>query len=624
MSLGFPTLCAVNVMTSQPTPAQANSSKGDILIVDDVPENLELLTTILTHQGYKVRSVLSGQTGLKVAKAALPDLILLDINMPEMDGYQVCQRLKSDPITQEIPVIFLSALDRTSDKVKAFGIGGTDYIPKPFQAEELLARVKNHLDLRFAQAQIQKLNSELEARVIQRTAQLELEIAERTRMQNQLLHVAMHDMLTDLPNRIFLTQRLMQIFDRNLQAIDENLILILLECDQLPSINNSLGHQAGDRLIVSIAHRLESCLRSGTLLAHCGNDTFAILLENCPQMSEAMRISEKLLQETQLPFGIDGHLIHIKVSIGIVQGDRAYKNPKHLLRDANTAMHQAKGAGRANIQIFNAAMHNRALSFFEIQNELHQTLKTQELYLVYQPIVSLRKNTLKGVEALVRWQHPQRGLIMPGEFISVAEETGLIIQLDRYVLDMACAQLRAWQEQGLSPLFRMQVNLSAQQLTQPDFLDFLDKTITANQVNTQNLALEITENALMQQREVVLKLLDALKARQIHVSIDDFGTGYSSLSYLHDLKVENLKIDRSFITLMEISKDNLGIVRTIVNLAHDLGMTVTAEGVETAQQMEQLKSLNCEFAQGYFLGKPMDVNLVTSKILQESCLSFII
>ncbi|WP_425216048.1 two-component system response regulator [Tumidithrix helvetica] len=611
-------------MTSQPTPAQANSSKGDILIVDDVPENLELLTTILTHQGYKVRSVLSGQTGLKVAKAALPDLILLDINMPEMDGYQVCQRLKSDPITQEIPVIFLSALDRTSDKVKAFGIGGTDYIPKPFQAEELLARVKNHLDLRFAQAQIQKLNSELEARVIQRTAQLELEIAERTRMQNQLLHVAMHDMLTDLPNRIFLTQRLMQIFDRNLQAIDENLILILLECDQLPSINNSLGHQAGDRLIVSIAHRLESCLRSGTLLAHCGNDTFAILLENCPQMSEAMRISEKLLQETQLPFGIDGHLIHIKVSIGIVQGDRAYKNPKHLLRDANTAMHQAKGAGRANIQIFNAAMHNRALSFFEIQNELHQTLKTQELYLVYQPIVSLRKNTLKGVEALVRWQHPQRGLIMPGEFISVAEETGLIIQLDRYVLDMACAQLRAWQEQGLSPLFRMQVNLSAQQLTQPDFLDFLDKTITANQVNTQNLALEITENALMQQREVVLKLLDALKARQIHVSIDDFGTGYSSLSYLHDLKVENLKIDRSFITLMEISKDNLGIVRTIVNLAHDLGMTVTAEGVETAQQMEQLKSLNCEFAQGYFLGKPMDVNLVTSKILQESCLSFII
>ncbi|MEE3716320.1 EAL domain-containing protein [Tumidithrix elongata RA019] len=610
-------------MTSQPTPAQVNSSKGDILIVDDVPENLELLTTILTQQGYKVRSVLNGKTGLKVAKAVRPDLILLDINMPEMDGYQVCQRLKFDPVTQPIPVIFLSALDRASDKVKAFGMGGIDYIPKPFQAEELLARVKNHLDLRFAQEQIQKLNSELEARVIQRTAQLEMEIAERTRIQNQLLHVAMHDLLTNLPNRTFLTQRLMQIFDRNRQAIDESLVLILLECDQLPSINNSLGHQAGDRLIVSIARRLESCLQSGTLLAHCGNDTFAILLENCPQMSEAMRIAKSLYQETQLPFGIDGHLIHIKVCIGIVQGDRAYKNSKHLLRDANTAMHQAKTAGKANIQVFNAAMHNRALSFFEIQNELHQALKAEELYLVYQPIASLRKNTIKGVEALIRWQHPQRGLIMPGEFISVAEETGLVIQFDRYVLDMACTQLREWQKQGLSPLFRMQVNLSAQQLTQPDFLDFLDKTIKIHQVNTQNLALEITENALMQQREVVLKLLDELKTRQIHVSIDDFGTGYSSLSYLHHLKVENLKIDRSFITLMEVSKDNLGIVRTIVNLAHDLGMTVTAEGVETAQQLEQLKNLNCEFFQGYFLGKPMDVNTVTSKIFQENCLSYI-
>jgi diguanylate cyclase (GGDEF)-like protein len=610
-------------MTSQPTPPQTSTTMGDILIVDDVSENLEFLSTVLAQQGYKVRSVLSGATALKVAKAAQPDLILLDIKMPEMDGYQVCQKLKADPVTQNIPIIFLSALDRASDKVKAFTLGGIDYIPKPFQVEELLARVKNHLDLRCAQAQVQKLNSELEQRVFQRTAQLEQEISKRLQMQEKLLHVAMHDMLTNLPNRTFLTQRLMQIFERNQQSIDENLVLILLECDQLPAINNSLGHQSGDRMIVSMARRLESCFESETLLAHCGNDTFAILLENHPDLGEVMRIAERLHEETQHPFHIDNHLIHSKASIGIVQGSREYQNPEHLLRDANTAMYQAKALGVGNIQVFNAAMHHRAVSFFEILNELHQTLKKQEFYLVYQPILSLRDNQISGVESLLRWEHPQRGLIMPGDFISVAEETGLIIALDRYVLNMACAQLKIWQEEyNLSPAFRLQVNLSAQQLSQVDFLDYLDKTLKIHQVNSRNLSLEITENALMQHHDNILTLLNELQARRIHVSIDDFGTGYSSLNYLHRLKVANLKIDRSFVNQMEETKDSLGIVRAIINLAHDLEMTVTAEGVETAGQLEKLKNLNCDFAQGYFLGKPMDVAMLNATIIQENCRTY--
>lgn len=598
---------------------QAIATKGDILIVDDVSENLEFLTTILTQQGYKVRSVLSGLTALKVAKVAQPDLILLDIKMPDMDGYQVCQKLKAEPTTQDIPIIFLSALDRSSDKVKAFALGGIDYIPKPFQVEELLARVKNHLDLRCAQTQVQKLNSELEQRVFQRTAQLEQEISKRLQMQEKLLHVAMHDMLTNLPNRTFLTQRLIQIFERSQQSIDENLVLILLECDQLPAINNSLGHQAGDRLIVSMARRLETCLESEILLAQCGNDTFAILLERHADLNEVMRIAKRLHEETQQPFHIDNHLIYSKISIGIVRGTREYQNPEHLLRDANTAMYQAKALGVGNTQIFNAAMHHRAVSFFEILNELHQTLKKQELYLVYQPILSLTNSKIIGFESLLRWQHPERGLIMPGEFIAVAEETGLIIALDRYVLDMACAQLKVWQEDyGLSASFHLQVNLSAQQLSQPDFLAHLDKTVAKHQINSQNLAIEITENALMQQHENILTLLNDLKIRGIHVSIDDFGTGYSSLSYLHHLKVENLKIDRSFINQMGKTKDNLGIVRTIINLTHDLGMNVTAEGVETTQQLEQLKGLGCDFAQGYFLGRPTEVNRVSATILQEN------
>ncbi|MEM8810944.1 MAG: response regulator, partial [Cyanobacteria bacterium P01_G01_bin.38] len=245
-------------------------AKGDILVVDDVPANLEFLSTVLTQQGYKVRSVLSGPTALKVAEAAQPDLILLDIKMPEMDGYQVCRSLKANPLTQTIPIIFLSALDQTKDKVKAFTVGGIDYIPKPFQAEELLARVNNQLNLRGAQRQIQQLNAELEQRVIQRTAQLEREIGERLRVQEELLHVATHNSLTELPNRTFLIQRLMQLFNKNQQKMSDSIVLILLECNQLEAINNSLGYHAGDQFLVSLARRLETCLAPGTILAHCG------------------------------------------------------------------------------------------------------------------------------------------------------------------------------------------------------------------------------------------------------------------------------------------------------------------------------------------------------------------
>ncbi|MEM8806759.1 MAG: EAL domain-containing protein, partial [Cyanobacteria bacterium P01_G01_bin.38] len=576
---------------------------------------LEFLSTVLTQQGYKVRSVLSGPTALKVAEAAQPDLILLDIKMPEMDGYQVCLALKANPLTQAIPIIFLSALDQTKDKVKAFTVGGIDYIPKPFQAEELLARVNNQLNLRGAQRQIQQLNAELEQRVIQRTAQLEREIGERLRIQEELLHVATHNSLTELPNRTFLIQRLMQLFNKNQQKMSDSIVLILLECTQLEAINNSLGYHAGDQFLVSLARRLETCLAPGTILAHCGEEKFAILLENSPNLNDAIQIAKILQRETQLPFQIEDHVIHVQLSMGIVQGAPTYEHPHHLLRDANAVMHQAKKQGTGSIQVFNAAMRHRALSFFEIQNELHLALANQELRLVYQPVVSLASAQVKGAEALVRWHHPKRGVILPSDFIPVAEETGLIIALDRYILRQACLQIKTWQAQGiLVSTFKLQVNLSAQQLSQPDFIDYLDNLLSETQIDSQNLALEITENALMQKGDLAPTLLNALKRRRINVSIDDFGTGYSSLSYLHRLKVENLKIDRSFISQLTQTKDSWGVVKSIINLAHDLGMTVTAEGVETAEQVGYLKELDCEFAQGYFWGRPMDSCTVAVKI----------
>ncbi|MEO1401049.1 MAG: EAL domain-containing protein [Cyanobacteria bacterium J06635_1] len=602
-------------MTAADAPSKLPPLKGDILVVDDVPANLEFLSAVLAQQGYKVRSVLNGPTALKVAEAAQPDLILLDIKMPEMDGYQVCLSLKANPLTQTIPVIFLSALDQAKDKVKAFTVGGVDYIPKPFQAEELLARVNNQLNLHAAQLQIQRLNAELEQRVIQRTAQLEREIGERLRIQEELLHVATHDSLTELPNRTFLVQRLMQLFNQNQQKVSDSIVLILIECTQIETINNSLGYHAGDQFLVSLARRLETCLAPGTVLAHSGEDKFAVLLENSPNLNDAVQIAKILQRETQLPFQVEDHVIHVQLNMGLVQGAPSYKHPHHLLRDANAVMHQAKTQGAGNIQIFNAAMRHRALSFFEIQNELHLALANHELSLVYQPVVALTSEQIKGAEALVRWHHPKRGVILPGDFIPVAEETGLIIALDRYILRQACLQIKAWQVQGiLASTFKLQVNLSAQQLSQPDFIEYLDSLLTETQINSQNLALEITENALMQKGDLAPTLLNALKRRQIDVSIDDFGTGYSSLSYLHRLKVENLKIDRSFINQLTKTQDSWGVVKSIINLAHDLGMTVTAEGMETAEQVDCLKALGCEFAQGYFWSRPMDSGAVAVKM----------
>ncbi|MGD1950721.1 MAG: EAL domain-containing protein [Leptolyngbyaceae cyanobacterium] len=588
---------------------------GDILVVDDVPPNLDFLSTVLTQQGYKVRSAISGPVALKIAKAAQPDLILLDIKMPGMDGYEVCRLLKSNPITQEIPVIFLSALDQTNDKVKAFGLGGVDYIPKPFQAEELLARVNNQLKLRAAQSEVQKLNSDLEQRVMQRTAQLEQEIGERLRMQDKVLHMATHSSMTGLPNRVSLTQRLQQVLHQAQSSSNHRLAIMLLKYNKLELVKNSLGHHAVDQLIVAINRRLETLTRPGFLLTNFGEDIFSILIESFHTKEEVVQFGEKIQEEISYPFHINNHLIYGQIDIGIALNSQQYRQATHILRDANTALSQATAKGAGKIQIFNSEMHQRTLSFFEVQNDLHRALRNQELILTYHPIISLADNYLNGLEVLVRWNHPQRGLLIAEDFIPIAEETEIILELDRYVIRKACHQLKDWQDHNLlHSSFRLHVNISAQQLTQRDFIDYLDSILDETQIDHQNLAFDITEYGLMQQTETVLATLEKLKRYQIMVSIDDFGTGTSSLSYLYSLKIENLKIDRSFIRQMNSTAKGLKVIKAIVNLAHELGMTVTAEGVENSVQLATLETLGCEYMQGYLWGKPADGQTITAQL----------
>lgn len=616
-------------------------SKVNILIVDDTPDNLRLLSTTLTERGYKVRSVINGSMAIMGAQATPPDLILLDIKMPDMDGYEVCQKLKADQHTREIPVIFISALDEVLDKVRAFEVGGVDYITKPFHFEEVLARVENQLTIRNLQKQLTKqnvrlqqevcvseaavrhrkaaetevrqLNALLEQRVRQRTAQLEAtnqelqrEIVERKKAQEQLLHLALHDTLTGLPNRVLFMERLQQALDRFKQQPTYKFAVLFLDCDRFKVVNDSLGHVVGDQLLVAVAYRLASCLRPSDTLARLGGDEYTILLEDIEDSSDATQIAEQLQKQLTIPFQLHEHEVFINASIGIVADPSDYDQPEHLLRDADTAMYRAKELGKARYQVFDEGMHHRALASLQLETDLRRALERQEFVVNYQPIVSLTSGTICGFEALVRWYHVDRGFISPAEFIPIAEETGLIVSIGEWVLREACRQMRMWQHQlPTHPPLTISVNLSAKQFWQPNLIEQIDAILQETELDSRSLKLEITESAIIDNDESVTAILQQLRNRQIQLSIDDFGTGYSSLSYLQRFPVDTLKIDRSFVSKIGETGENLEIVRAIVTLAHNLAMSAIAEGVETTQQLSHLRAAGCEFGQGYFFSKPL-------------------
>ncbi|PZO40831.1 MAG: GGDEF domain-containing response regulator [Pseudanabaena frigida] len=589
---------------------------GDILIVDDTPNNLRFLSTTLSEQGYKVRSVTDGLMALTVAQAAKPDLILLDIMMPNIDGYEVCQRLKANSQTSDIPVIFLSALDEVIDKVKAFSVGGVDYITKPFQLEEVLARIQTHLSLREAQKEISQLNTELEQRVRQRTAQLEQEIAERLQVQERLLHLALHDVLTGLPNRTWFMKRLEQLLQQVNQQTNYHFAVLFLDCDRFQSVNDSLGHLVGDQLLVSLARRIELCLRPGTMLCRLGGDEFAILLQDIANAGNASKIADNILHELATPFQIGDYQVFTNVSIGIVMGSNIYKQPEHILRDADTAMYRAKAKGKACYQMFEQTMHSRALHNFQLESDLRQALERNEFEAYYQPIVTLETNQISSFEALVRWNQPDKGFIIPNKFIPIAEETGLIIAIDMFILRQACQQLRNWQDEGLADKsLTMNVNLSVKHFMSFNLLDYIDNVLQETRLDGSSLRLEITESDIMENAEFAGKIIEKLRERNIQLSIDDFGTGYSSLSYLHRLPIDHLKIDRSFVMRIGKNGKNTEIIKAIIALAKSLGMCTIAEGVETQEQLEQIRSLKCEFCQGYLFSKPVDAEAARNLLI---------
>ncbi len=444
------------------------------------------------------------------------------------------------------------------------------------------------------------------------------DITERKDFEKQLSHQAFHDSLTNLPNRLLFMERLGRAVQRGRRRGGYNFAAMMIDLDRFKRVNDTLGHQAGDQLLMGVALRILSCIRIVDTVARLGGDEFAILLEEFENPREVIQVANRVSDVLNEPFLIDGQEVHTSGSIGIILDTREYERPEEILRDADIAMYQAKERGKDRL-VFNKRMYTEAMKEGQMEVELRVALDKGQMTLYYQPIVQVESGELQGFEALVRWNHPVRGIVGPKEFISLAEETGLIIPLGRWVLKEACEQMAAWcarGENGCDENLSMSVNLSGRQFAQPDLVEYIKSVLSSSGLDAKNLKLEITETVLMDDARQAAVKLRRLKELGLKVMIDDFGTGYSSLSYLRQFPVDYLKIDRSFISGAGDKNENREIVNTIIMLARNLGLKVVAEGVEEPHQLDMLKEMKCDNAQGFMFSRPVDQRLATG-ILQE-------
>lgn len=431
------------------------------------------------------------------------------------------------------------------------------------------------------------------------------DINDRKIAEEKILHDAFHDTLTDLPNRTLFTDRLRLAVERAKRRDDFLFAVLFLDIDRFKDVNDSLGHAAGDQLLTEISRILSDGLRATDTVARMGGDEFGILLEDIENISDATRIAERIQEKLRVPIKISGHETFISASIGIVLSATGYSRAEDVLRDADIAMYRAKSQGKARYEIFDNAMRDRIMEKLDLESALRQAIEHNELRLDFQPIISLQSKLVIGFEALVRWLHPQRGLLSPGEFIPLAEETGLIVPIGRWVLHEACRQMKMWSDRyDVAPPLTVSVNLSSKQFTKANLVEDIIQTLQETGLNPRHLKLEITESVIMEDVSSTAEIFKRLHDLNIQIQVDDFGVGYSSLSYLSNFPIDTLKIDQTFVRALDRDSSNIKIFQAVVMLAHGLGMDVIAEGVETEDELEQIRAIGVEMAQGYFISRP--------------------
>lgn len=569
-------------------PPATESRPQSLLLIDDLPDDIHELLEALKSE-YRIMVAASGARALEIVEGDTPpDLVLLDIVMPGMDGYEVCRRIKESPLGHRIPVIFITLVDAPREKVKGFELGAADYITKPFDIDEVRARIRTHLELA-------RLRRFLESLIAKRTAMLQV-------IEEKCQTLAHRDSLTDLPNRVLFVE-LLEHSILHAERTRQRFALLALDLDNFKTINESLGHRLGDQLLIEVSWRLQKLLPESEAIARIGGDEFGVILDYNKRMPIDL-IAQRIIDALAEPFQLDGRQVYIGVSIGIALFPADGGNAETLRSNVDAALHQAKAQGRGILCFFSPEMSQRAKKRLGLEADLRRALADGELSLHYQPQIDLLSGEIVGLEALARWRQPERGMISPGDFIPLAEDSGLVVPMGAWMLRESLHQMGRWRGVGPRNLL-MAVNVSAVQLSRGDLVRTVREALAETQVAPEQLELEITESFVMADREQSFKTLVELKRLGVRLAIDDFGTGYSSLAYLQELHVDTLKVDASFVQGMAGNIGNTSIVKAIIALGHGLGLSIIAEGVEDLGQVSCLRELQCDVIQGFLVSRPM-------------------
>ncbi|PZU95425.1 MAG: GGDEF domain-containing response regulator [Pseudanabaena sp.] len=570
-----------------------------ILVIEDVQALREEIAETLIYEGFDVLEAENGLVGVQIAKTYLPNLIICDIAMPELDGYGTIQALRQEPSTSMIPFIFLTALTERGDMRQAMQLGADDYLTKPFTSAELLGAIASRLH---------KYDSVREHYYGEIKA-----VGERFK------YLSHHDELTQLPNRIAFYESLKQAV-LHAKINNKPLALLFLDMDNFNIINNTLGNDIGDQLFRAIAERLRRYAAPCDVVARIQGDEFAVIISDISDINSVRLAAQKILDLLSRPYNLYGHEVFITSSVGITIFPYDQQEAEGLIKNAELAMYYAKKHGRNSYKLYSADLNVQSSEYMALANSLHRAIDRQEIRVFYQPLVNLASGKIVGAEALARWQHPDLGLILPSKFIPVAEQTGLILRLSEMILWSVCGQMKSWREQGLDCGF-VAVNLSGQHfLPDNNLLETISKVLLETGIEPHQLELELTESIIMQNAEFTVNVLTQLQSMGVKVAIDDFGTGYSSLSYLKHFPVNTLKIDRCFIQDVTSDRHDATISLAIIDLAHSLSLEVVAEGVETFEQIEFLREHGCDQVQGYFFSPPLPVVEFEKILLEGKCL----